>query len=108
MCKNDTTNAIEDLIKEGTQGVTEHVVSTSHLSAAVVARTGEKVFTRTVQRRLTEAGYRFYGRVKWMGEARRVWVSQSFGTLIEGDEVEAKRRIREVLDASGFNAEFLQ
>lgn len=108
MCKNDTTNAIEDLIKEGTQGVTEHVVSTSHLSAAVVARTGEKVFTRTVQRRLTEAGYRFFGRVKWSGEQRRVWVSEAFGKSLPGDEVEARKRIREVLDASGFNDDFLQ
>lgn len=108
LCKSDTVCVIEDLIREGTQGVTAQVVSTSHLTAAVMAKTGEKVFTRTLGRLLTRAGYRFFGRVKWSGEHRRVWIRETFDPHLPGDEVAAKKRIREVLDASGFNEDFLQ
>lgn len=108
LCKSDTHNALEDLIRDGHHGVTSKVISTAHLSAAIKEKTGEPVYTRTLQKLLTNAGYEFFCRVKWEGDARRVWVKDSAIGEFSGPDEERNKKIRAALDASDFTEDFLK
>ncbi len=105
--KSETQTVAEDLIAEGCPGVTNQVVSTAHLMEAVKARTGEKAWTRQVPRILEDAGFEAYGRVKWAGEARRLYVRRELVTCLPSDQKEANELLRKLLDVSTVANDFL-
>lgn len=108
LCKSDTHNALEDVLKEGRIGVTQHVISSQHLSRAVKDITDRPVFTSTLNRMLTAAGFSHFGRMKWNGEACRVWVSASVASQLSGDESLDKTELRAALDTSKITEDFLK
>jgi hypothetical protein len=97
MSKSDLESSVEDLIERGAVGVTRDVISSAHLTRALSTVGGEPLQTSRVNTMLTRLGYRFAVRVKWRGEACRLWIRQ--GVVV--DEL----GMRELLDASSDAAE---
>lgn len=88
MSKNDLELAAEDLIERGADGVGKTVLSSAHLTRALVAAGQEAPASTRVNTLLTRLGYRFAFRKKWRGEACRVWLKQGAVTS-EREAVEA-------------------
>lgn len=100
LSRNFIELAAEEIIEEGTAGVTRAVLSSSCLTAEINARTGEKIHGQSVHKLLQMMGYHFYGRVKWKGKTHRVWVTAEMKRT-DTDQVRAE------LDAAKLDADFL-
>jgi hypothetical protein len=85
MSKSDLEVQVEDIIERGADGVCKDVVSSAHLSRALVAAGCEAPSTTRLNTMLTRLGYRFAWRKKWKGEACRVWLAQ--GSKLTEDQV---------------------
>lgn len=107
LSKSETQTAMEDLIEEGCLGVTKQVISTAHLSQAVKDKTGEKIWTSQVQRRLEEAGFKKHGRVKWGGDWRTIYVLADLVHSLPTVKEEVNAVLRKLLDESKDSKEFL-
>ena len=98
MSKSDLEAAAEDLIEAGIEGVTEEVISSSHLTRALVSGGAEIPSTTRVNSLLTKLGFRFAWRKKWKGEACRIWVKAGAGI----DEEEAVTRLNSLSPGEDF------
>jgi hypothetical protein len=101
MSKSDLELVIEDLIEQGAEGVSKDVISSAHLTRAMSARSNDVPSTTRVNTMLTKLGYRFAKRIKWKGEACRVWLRQGVRMPDE--------KLRDALDATtSVTDDFLQ
>lgn len=99
MSKSDLEVIAEDLLEHGAEGVSREVVSSAHLTRALVAAGQEAPASTRVNTLLTKLGFRFAFRKKWRGEACRVWIPQG--------EAVTERQAVERLDRT-LGDEFLQ
>ena len=79
MSKSDLELAAEDVIERGVPGVTRDVLSSAHLTRALVAAGQDAPSTTRVNTLLSRLGYRFAYRRRALGEVCRIWVQQGSG-----------------------------
>jgi len=85
-------NTIDLIDALETVGVSQDVISTSHLINALVMKGCEVPRTTALNNILCRLGYTYWGRTRWDGDARRVWIKSQ--NELNSDEVRA------LLDAS--------
>jgi hypothetical protein len=85
-------NTIDLIDALETAGVSQDVVSTRHLINALVMKGCEVPRTSSLNNILCRLGYRYWGRLRWDGDGRRVWIKSQEN--LNSDEVRA------LLDAS--------
>jgi len=100
LCRSDLHNALTDLLTDGGRGISRHVISVPHLVQKLVERTGEKVFTRTLNKLLTDAGYTERRRVFWDKSQHRVAVHELFVYPAGESEKETNKRLAKILEAT--------
>lgn len=101
LSKNFIEIAAEEIIEEGTAGVTKHVLSSSCLTAEIAARTGKDVRGRSVHKLLQNLGYTLFGGVKWREKNHTIWLG------IKAPPMDTNM-IRNELDAACAASEFLK
>lgn len=103
LADSDTSDdVIEDLLAAGAPGVSQKVISTSHLRTAAVEFAGDGVVDlpvgRALSKLLSRLGWsRVPKRIKWRNEACRVWVRG-----IRLDNAEAVRQALDETDTEEF------
>lgn len=76
LSKTDLELAAEDIIEQGAVGVRPDVLSSAHLTRALVAVGQEAPKSTRVNTLLTRLGFRFAYRRRALGEVCRIWVHQ--------------------------------
>jgi hypothetical protein len=101
LCRSDLHNALTDLLTDGGRGITREVISVPHLAQKLAERTGEKVFTRTLNKLLGDAGYTEGRRVFWDKAQHRVRVHELFVYKLPEDDKDANKALAKLLEATG-------
>lgn len=91
---------VEEAIAVGWHGVTENVVATDCLNAAILANTGQRLNSKRIANALEAAGWvRVPETLKWNGRNRRVWWRKS--AALGGASPSEYRAILDTSDAEG-------
>lgn len=91
MNKSDEELLAEEVIHEGAVGVSEEVISSGHLTAAMRAKSDAYLKTTMVNRLLVKLGYTQKGSpIKWNGKTCRVWTKAKLRGL---DAAELRNRL---------------
>lgn len=93
---------VEEAIELGWYGVTENLVATDCLNAAITANTGQRLNTKRMCNALEAAGWvRLQDTLKWKGKNRRLWWRKA--AMLGGA---ASGQLREILDTSDTGEDF--
>jgi hypothetical protein len=91
---------VEEAIAVGWHGVTETVLATDCLNAAILAGTGQRLNSKRIANALEHAGWvRVPETLKWNGRNRRVWWKKS--AMLGGASPAEYRAILDTSDAEG-------
>lgn len=101
LSKNFVHLAAEEIIEEGSVGVSKHVLSSSCLTTEIENRTSREVSTSSVNALLQSLGFVFGGRLKWRKKTHRIWVTSAAKDL-------DTTKLREALEITACGQDFLK
>jgi len=93
----DSDRIVKDILQDGANGISEDVVSVTHLAAELVARGEDAISPRTLAKILGGMGFAPAGKVGWQGSRPYIWVRTS---VIADPEHADKGAIRGLLDST--------
>lgn len=95
---SDEEELARRVIEAGCAGVSKDVISSGHLTKAMAGWDGGGLIleSKRVKALIAKLGFQYLDRIKWQGEACRVWVPVGDGSLLTGD----RSAVRSLLDAT--------